>query len=143
MTLVTQYPIDAIASRLVRHSESAPARRLTQAEIDEWCRQNPGRCGAAKIAPKRPKETVRASEFSIPDPEAGLGRMRAVLKVLCEQPREKNKRGRAPGGGMIVCSLCPPDDNEWPASSFTRAGNGRLKDGGRICNDCWMARYRK
>ena len=42
---------------------------------------------------------------------------------------------------ILVCGLCPEDDNEWLASAFTMGGRGCLAQGGHMCNDCWKQRY--
>jgi hypothetical protein len=58
MTLVSQYPIDAIAARLTATTaQPGPERHLSQDQIDEWCRQNPERLRRPKVKGAK-KETV-------------------------------------------------------------------------------------
>lgn len=39
----------------------------------------------------------------------------------------------------LVCSTCPPGDNEWTADCFTAAGNAYEVT--RMCNACYLERY--
>jgi hypothetical protein len=61
MTLVTQYPINAIAARLTATTaQPGPERHLSRDQIDEWCRQNPERLRRPKVKGAK-KETVLPS----------------------------------------------------------------------------------
>jgi hypothetical protein len=63
MTLVTQYPIDAIRSRLTSTTnEVTPARRFTPAEIRAWCEAHPDRLRAPKPEKKRRSVTVPSQQ---------------------------------------------------------------------------------
>jgi hypothetical protein len=63
MTLVTQYPINAIAARLTATTaQPGPERHLSQDQIDEWCRQNPERLRRPKVKGAKKEAALTARQ---------------------------------------------------------------------------------
>jgi hypothetical protein len=46
-------------------------------------------------------------------------------------------------GAWLTCDYCPADDNEWPISAFTYAGNAFNERRSKMCNSCWGERYER